>query len=120
MSESTKTEVLIVKNPMYYKEVSPEAFDALITDGRWIPLVFGAIEHVVQEHFYQLCELDWDYLRDANAESLKTYGNYKTIYYTGLNAEQVAFVQQVADQIEEEVKFGAEETLKSQESAEEE
>lgn len=120
MTESTKTEVLIIKNPMFYKEISTEAFEILIKDGRWIPLVFGAIERVVQEHFYQLCELDWDYLRDNNADKLKDYTQFKTIYYIGLNQEQAQYVNQIANQIEEEIKIAAEETLKAQEEANEE
>ena len=117
---SSKTEVLIIKNPMRYKHLAPKAFDALIGDGRWIPLVFGAVEKVVNEHFFELCELDWDYLREASDEIQKNYVNYKSLYHKGLNETQKKFVQQVADEIEEEIRFAAEDVLNSIQNSEEE
>ncbi|MBQ9873039.1 MAG: hypothetical protein IJM30_01110 [Thermoguttaceae bacterium] len=120
---SEKTEVLIVKNPMFYKDLAPTAFEALIPDGRWIPLAFGAIEKVVQDHFFALCELDWDYLREPPESLGAEYQNYKSLYFRGLDDAQTEFVQKVADQIEEEIKEAAEAALlaeQARESAEEE
>lgn len=115
---STKTEVLIVKNPMFYKDVAPEAFEVLINDGRWIPLVFGAVERIVNENFFKLCELDWDYLREATPEIVANYKKYKSIYSIGLDQDQDLFVQNVANQIEEEIIAAATETLATQNSPE--
>lgn len=114
-----KTEVLIIKNPMFYQNVHLEAFNILIQDGRWIPLVFGAIERVVNEYFLRLCELDWDYLRDSSAPKLKQYNSYKNIYFTGLKDADVCFVKQVADEIENEIRLAADETLLSLDNQEE-
>lgn len=114
------TEILIVKNPLLYQELAPEASRLLLTDGTWIPLVFGAVETVVQRHFFQLCELDWDYLRDKPQELDAAYSTYKSLYFKGLNAEQTRFAQQVADEIEEEIKANAAEALAAKESSNEE
>lgn len=105
---------------MRYKHLAPEAFDALIGDGRWIPLVFGAVEKVVNEHFFDLCELDWDYLREESDDVRKKYVNYKTLYHIGLDEAQEKFVQQVADEIEEEVRLAAEDVLNSIQNSEDE
>lgn len=115
---ATKTEVLIIKNPMYYKYLAPEAFEALIGDGRWIPLVFGAVEKIVNAHYFELCELDWDYLREASESVLQTHTNYKSLYHLGLDGSQETFVQQVADEIEEEIRLAAEDMLNSLENPE--
>ena len=115
-----KTEVLIIKNPLFYQNLAPEAFEVLIADGSWIPLVFGVIEAAVQRHFFQLCELDWDYLRDAPEKLDSTYSSYKTFYFKGLDDQQRLFVQQIADEIEEEVKANAAEALAAKETQDEE
>ncbi len=111
-----QTEILIVKNPLFYQELAPEAFQTLIADGSWIPLVFGAVESVVQRHFFQLCELDWDYWRDVQQDLDDVYTRYKSISYKGLNTEQENFAKQVADEIEEEIKANAAEALAAKES----
>ncbi|MBR4834079.1 MAG: hypothetical protein IKU86_07095 [Thermoguttaceae bacterium] len=113
-----QTEILIVKNPLFYQHVAPDAYQALIGDGSWIPLVFGAIEAVVQRRFFQLCELDWDYLRDDAAKLAEPYSNYKTLYFRGLNEEQRKFAEQVADEIEEEIRANAAEALAAKEAEE--
>lgn len=115
-----QTEILIVKNPLLYQDLAPEASRLLLTDGSWIPLVFGAVETVVQRHFFQLCELDWDYLRDKPQDLDATYVSYKSLYFKGLNDEQTCFAQQVADEIEEEIKANAAEALAAKESSNEE
>lgn len=114
------TEILIVKNPLFYQNLAPEAFDTLIADGSWIPLVFGAVEIVVQRHFFQLCELDWDYLREEPEKLAPAYSSYKTVYFKGLNAQQELFAQQVADEIEEEIKANAAEALAAKEAQDKE
>ena len=114
------TEILIVKNPLFYQNLAPEAFDTLIADGSWIPLVFGAVEIVVQRHFFQLCELDWDYLRDAPQNLDVAYSNYKSLYFKGLDADQESFARQVAEEIEEEVTANAAQALAAKKSQEEE
>ena len=91
-----QTEILIAKNPMFYQHLAPDAFQALIGDGSWIPLVFCAVESVVQRHFLQLCELDWDYLREEPEKLDKAYTAYKTVYFKGLDAQQTLFAQEVS------------------------
>ncbi len=113
-----QTEVLIVKNPLSYQHVVPEAFQALIANGSWIPLAFGAVEAVVQRHFFRLCELDWDYLRDDGDKLDSSYANYKTLYFRGLDDEQRKFAEQVADEIEEEIRANALEALAAKEAEE--
>ena len=115
-----QTEILIVKNPLLYQDLAPEASRLLLADGSWIPLVFGAVESVVQRHFFQLCELDWDYLRDAPEKLDSAYSSYKSLFYKGLNDEQTRFAVQVADEIEEEIKANAAEALAAKESSNEE
>ncbi len=116
-----KTEVLIVKNPFYYKELAPEAYERLMeSGGKWIPLVFGVVEKVVSKHFLKLCELDWDYIREPDDIAKATYVNYKSIYHTGLDCEQEKFVCSVADEIEEELKCAAAEALESEQLSDEE
>ena len=115
-----KTEVLIAKNPLLYQNLAPEAFQVLIADGAWIQLVFGVIESAVQRHFFQLCELDWDYLRDAPENLEASYSSYKTFFFKGLNEEQRLFIQQVADEIEEEIRANASEALAAKEAQNEE
>ncbi|MBR2003788.1 MAG: hypothetical protein IKK39_00975 [Thermoguttaceae bacterium] len=115
-----QTEILIVKNPLLYQDLAPEASRLLLADGSWIPLVFGAVESVVQRHFFQLCELDWDYLRDKPQNLAPTYISYKSLYFKGLDNEQTRFAQQVADEIEEEIKANAAEALAAKESSNEE
>ena len=115
-----KTEILIVKNPLFYQNLAPEAFQTLIGDGTWIPLVFGAVESIVQRYFFQLCELDWDYLREDPEKLAPTYSFYKAVYFKGLNAQQEFFVKQVADEIEEEVKANAAQAFAAKESSEDE
>lgn len=115
-----QTEILIVKNPLFYQNLAPEAFQSLIADGSWIPLVFGAVESVVQRHFFQLCELDWDYLRDDRQDLADAYTCYKSISFKGLDAEQEIFAKQVADEIEEEIKANAAEALAAKEAQDEE
>ncbi len=115
-----RTEILIVKNPLFYQNLAPEAFQTLIPNGSWIPLVFGAVESVVQRHFFQLCELDWDYLRDPQPNLGDAYSCYKSIFFKGLNAQQETFARQVADEIEEEIKANAAEALAAKASQDEE
>jgi hypothetical protein len=115
-----QTEILIVKNPMFYQHLAPEAFQTLIADGSWIPLVFGAVESVVQRHFLQLCEIDWDYLREEPEKLAPVYSSYKTVYFKGLDANQKLFAQEVADEIEEEIKANAAQALAAKESQDEE
>lgn len=113
-----QTEILIVKNSLIYQEVAPDAFQTLIADGSWIPLVFGAVETVVNRHFFQLCELDWDYLRDDAPKLDSAYSTYKTLYFKGLSDEQRRFAEQVADEIEEEIRANAAEALAAKNSDE--
>ena len=115
-----QTEILIAKNPLLYQSVAPEAFETLIADGSWIPLVFGAVESVVQRHFFQLCELDWDYLREEPEKLASAYSSYKTVYFKGLDDRQTLFAKEVADEIEEEIKANAEQALAAKESQDEE
>ena len=115
-----QTEILIVKNPLFYQNVAPEAFQVLIADGTWIPLVFGAVETIVQRHFLQLCELDWDYLREEPNDLGQDYRSYKSLYFKGLNDQQELFARQVADEIEEEIKANAEQALAAKEAQNEE
>lgn len=115
-----QTEILIVKNPLFYQNVAPEAFQVLIADGMWIPLVFGAVEMIVQRHFLQLCELDWDYLREEPNDLGQDYRSYKSLYFKGLNDQQELFARQVADEIEEEIKANAEQALAAKEAQNEE
>ncbi len=115
-----QTEILIVKNPLFYQNVAPEAFQVLIADGTWIPLVFGAVEMIVQRHFLQLCELDWDYLREEPNDLGQDYRSYKSLYFKGLNDQQELFARQVADEIEEEIKANAEQALAAKEAQNEE
>ncbi len=108
MSETTSSskEVLILKNPMSYRDVDSESFDLLIKDGVWIPIVFNTLKSVVENHFYDLCDLNWDYAL-TESQIPEAYGRYKTLYYDGLNEEQIAFVRMVADEIEEELRRNA-------------
>lgn len=115
-----QTEILIIKNPMFYQDLAPEAFATLIADGSWIPLVFGSVESVVQRHFLQLCELDWDYLREEPEKLADVYSSYKTVYFKGLNEQQELFAKEVADEIEEVVKANAAEALAAKEAQNEE
>lgn len=115
-----KTEILIVKNPLFYQDLAPDAFQTLIANGTWIPLVFGAVESVVQRHFFQLCELDWDYLREDPEKLASTHTSYKSVFYKGLDSQQEIFAKQTADEIEEEIKANAAQALAAQESSEDE
>lgn len=115
-----QTEILIIKNPLLYQDLAPEASRRLLADGTWIPLVFGAVEAVVQRYFFQLCELDWDYLRDQPQKLDNSYTSYKSIFFKGLNEEQIRFAEQVADEIEEEIKASAAEALAAKETQNEE
>lgn len=110
-----KTEIIIVKNPFFYKDVAPDAFQATSEDGSWIPLVFQAVETVVNRHFMALCELDWDYLRN-NQELSNEYSIYKGVYHRGLDDEQRRFAESVADEIETEIRAAGEEVLLSKEA----
>ena len=113
-----KTEVLILRNPLYYKVAAPEAFEIMIKDGSWLPLVFGVLRAVVDRHFFELCELNWDYI-NVESKAPEDYVNYKSCYSKNLNAEQTAFVQSVADEIESALAVAARETLASRESQDE-
>lgn len=115
-----QTEILIVKNPLFYQNLDSNAFQTLIADGSWIPLVFGVVESVVQRHFLQLCELDWDYLREEPEKLAPVYTPYKSVFFKGLDANQELFARQVADEIEEEIKANAAEALAARESRNEE
>ncbi len=115
-----QTEILIVKNPLFYQNLAPEAFQTLIADSSWIPLVFGAVESVVQRHFLRLCELDWDYLREAPEKLAPVYVCYKSVYFKNLDAQQELFAREVADEIEEEIKANAAQALAAKESQDDE
>ena len=91
---------------MSYRDVDSESFDLLIKDGVWIPIVFNTLKSVVENHFYDLCDLNWDYAL-TESQIPEAYGRYKTLYYDGLNEEQIAFVRMVADEIEEELRRNA-------------
>ncbi len=112
-----KTEIIIVKNPFFYKDVAPNAFQATSEDGSWIPLVFQAVETVVNRHFMALCELDWDYLRNDQKLS-DEYFNYKGVYHRGLDNEQRRFAESVANEIEAEIRAASEDVLAAKESDE--
>ena len=74
-----KTEVLIVKNPFYYKELAPEAYERLMeSGGKWIPLVFGVVEKVVSEHFLKLCELDWAIIQALTSNRKNSFAAWLT------------------------------------------
>ena len=115
-----QTEILVVKNPLFYQNLAPEAFQKLIADGSWLPLVFGAVETVVQRHFFQLCELDWDYAREEPEKLASAYTSYKSVFFKGLDDQQKLFAQQVADEIEEEIKANAAQALAAKEEQNEE
>ena len=108
MSEQTNsfTEVLILNHPAAYREVDSESFDLLIQDGMWIPILLNTLKTVVENHFYELCDLNWDYAREESAAP-ENYARYKNLFYTGLNDDQIAFVRTVADEIEEELRRNA-------------
>ncbi len=107
-----RTEVLIIKNPFFYKDLAVDAYDYFMSyGGRWIPIVFGVIEKIVKSHFLDLCELDWDYIKEADETIQKTHRSYKSIFYKGLNPQQEQFIRDVADEIEQELKTTAQEAL---------
>ncbi|MDO5308673.1 MAG: hypothetical protein Q4G03_04170 [Planctomycetia bacterium] len=121
MSDSAKpfTEALIINNPMYYRDLAPDAFDLLIQDGTWIPVVLNSVKNVVERHFFPLCELNWDYLRNET-RAPENYSNYKMIHHIGLNEEQCKLVRLVADEIETEILTVAQETVNAKNAQEDE
>ena len=104
------TEVLILNNPIAYRDVDPSSFDALIKDGTWIPIVLNTLRAVVERHYFELCDLNWDYLRDEN-QAPENYQRYKTAFYTGLNGERAEFLHTVVDEIENELRRAANEAI---------
>ena len=119
LQDSSFKEVLIANNPSAYQELDRSIFERLIVDGTWIALVFTSVKNVVERHFFELCDLNWDYIRDLH-NAPENYERYKTIYYTGLDPEQVQFIHAVADQIEEEILQVANATLDARNTSENE
>ncbi|MGN0911597.1 MAG: hypothetical protein ACI4NV_09335 [Thermoguttaceae bacterium] len=112
LPQNTETEVLILRNPIAYKDIAPDAFQELIKDGTWIPLVFGVLKAVIDNHFFDLCELNWDYVE--NVEKVPAhYLRTKTLFSANLSPEQETFIQKIATEIEEELKIAAQETLEN-------
>ncbi|MCF0233421.1 MAG: hypothetical protein HUK22_00420 [Thermoguttaceae bacterium] len=111
--------VIIVKNPFFYEYLAPEAHRRLMKDGSWIPLVFGAIEGVVERHYFELCELDWDYCRDVESVPAE-YERFKSVFALSLNEAGRALVERVADEIETEIRANAEAALENARESEEE
>ena len=110
------TEVLILRNPLYYKVAEPDAFEVMIKDGSWLPLLFGVLRAVIDRHFFELCELNWDYINaDTKVPEGEGFVNYKCVFAKNLNEDQTRFVQSVADEIESELALAARETLASRE-----
>ncbi len=115
LSADVQTEVLILRNPFYHKIAAPEAFDVMIKDGSWLPLLFGVIQSVVERHFFELCDLNWDYVNNES-EVPEGYANYKAFYSKNLSDEQIRFVKSVADELEEDIATAARETLAAREN----
>lgn len=113
-NSDVKTEVLILRSPIYHKVAAPEAFDVMIQDGSWLPLLFGVIKSVVDRHFFDLCELNWDYVNNES-DVPEGYVNYKSCYSKNLNEEQTRFIENFADELEEELAQAARESLESRE-----
>lgn len=116
IGENTATEVLILRNPIYHKVADPDAFEILIKSGAWLPLVFGTLRAVVERHFSELCELNWDYV-NAETEVPENYFRYKSMYGKNLDEEQIKLVRMVADEIESELALAARQFLASQENS---
>ena len=115
LNAGIQTEVLILRNPFYHKVAAPEAFDVMIKDGSWLPLLFGVIQSVVERHFFELCDLNWDYVNNES-EVPEGYVNYKAFYCKNLNEEQTRFIESVANELEEELAVAARETLAAREN----
>ena len=115
ISANVQTEVLILRNPIYHKVSAPEAFDVMIKDGSWLPLLFGVIRSVVERHFFELCDLNWDYVNNES-DVPEGYVNSKAFYFKNLNEEQTRFVTGLADELEEDIATAARETLASREN----
>ncbi|MGI6401670.1 MAG: hypothetical protein ACOX0A_06110 [Thermoguttaceae bacterium] len=115
INAGTNTEVLILRNPLYYKVAAPAEFEIMIEDGTWLPLVFGVVRAVVEQHFFELCELDWDYVH-VEEKIPEGFVRYKSCFSKNLNAEQSALVQTVADEIEEAIAAAARQMIEDRES----
>lgn len=109
------TEVLILRSPIFHKTAAPVAFDVMIQDGSWLPLLFGVISSVVERHFFELCELDWDYVNNES-DVPDGYVQYKSCFSKNLNEEQTRFVEKFADELEEELAAAAQESLAAREN----
>ncbi len=109
------TEVLILRSPIFHKTAAPAAFDVMIQDGSWLPLLFGVISSVVERHFFELCELDWDYVNNES-DVPDGYVQYKSCFSKNLNEEQTRFVEKFADELEEELTAAAQESLAAREN----
>ena len=112
LPQNTETEVLILRNPIAYKNIAPDAFQELIKDGTWIPLVFGVLKAVIDNYFFDLCELNWDYV-DNEEKVPAHYLRTQTLFSANLSPEQETFIQKIAREIEEELKIAAQETLEN-------
>lgn len=115
LPQKIETEVLILRNPIAYKDIEPTAFEELIKDGTWIPLVFGVLKAVVDNHFFDLCELNWDYV-DNEEKVPSHYLRTKFLFSSNLSPEQETFIQTIATEIEEELKIAAQETLENKQN----
>ncbi len=115
LPQNIETEVLILRNPIAYKDIEPVAFENLIKDGTWIPLVFGVLKAVIDKHFFDLCELNWDYV-DNEEKVPSHYLRTKFLFSSNLSSEQETFIQNIAIEIEEELKIAAQETLKNKQN----
>ncbi len=111
----TFTEVLILNNPLSYRDVDASSFETLIKDGTWIPIVFNTLRTVVERHFFELCDLNWDYLRDEK-NAPENYQKYKTARYIGLDESQEAFLHAVVDEVEEELRNAAREAARAKDA----
>ena len=112
-------EVLIVNNPIQLGVVDKSTFDALISDGAWIPIVLASLRATIERHFFPLCELNWDYLRGEEFAP-ENYERVKMIFHTGLNDEERAFVSKVAEEIESDLISAGRAALDSRRATEEE
>ena len=112
---NSATEVLILRNPLAYRNIAPDAFQELIKDGTWIPLVFGVLKAVIDNHFFDLCELNWDYV-DNEDKVPAHYLRTKYLFSANLSPEQESFIQSIATEIEEELKIAALETLENKQN----
>ena len=115
LNANVQTEVLILRSPIYHKVAAPEAFDVMIKDGSWLPLLFGVIQSVVERHFFELCDLNWDYVNNES-DVPEGYVYYKAFYSKNLNDERTRFVRSVADELEKELASAARETLAAREN----